>query len=391
MAKHAGGRLGATTNDLLDGGAGADQLAGGSGDDTYVVDSVGDVVAESVAAGVDLVQASISYALGSNVENLSLTGAAAINGTGNSLDNLIFGNQADNVIDGGLGQDKMLGGAGTMVGGAGSDTYVVDNAADVVTEITDEGFDEIVSSVSFTLGANVEGLTLSGSAAINGTGNALNNVLVGNGASNVLNGGAGGDSLDGGAGSDSLVGGLGDDIYVVDNAGDVVTEALGQGMDEVVASIAYSLGANLENLTLTGTGAINGAGNALDNLLTGNVGSNVLDGADGNDTLDGGAGADTLRGGLGDDVYLIDNAADTVVENANAGTDVVQSSLGYVLGANLENLTLTGGGAINATGNALDNVLVGNSADNIIDGKAGNDRLAGGGGNDTFLFGRALP
>jgi Ca2+-binding RTX toxin-like protein len=195
-------------DNVLDGGAGNDTLIGGLGNDTYVVNAVGDIVAENANEGTDTVQSSITYTLGANLENLTLTGTAAINGTGNSLNNVITGNVADNILDGGAGND-------TLIGGAGNDIYVVDAAGDVVTENVNEGTDTVLSAVSYTLGANVENLTLTGTAAINGTGNTLNNVITGNSGNNIL---------DGGTGNDTLMGGAGNDTYVVDAAGDVVTE-----------------------------------------------------------------------------------------------------------------------------------------------------------------------
>ncbi|WP_319002999.1 calcium-binding protein [Quatrionicoccus australiensis] len=369
---------GGVGNDTLDGGAGADILVGSLGDDSYFVDNASDVVTENASEGTDLVQSSVTYALAANVENLTLTGTTAINGTGNALNNVLTGNAGNNTLDGGAGAD-------TLVGGAGNDTYVVDNTADVVTENASEGTDLIQSSVTYTLAANVENLTLTGTTAINGTGNALNNVLTGNAGNNTLTGGVGNDTLDGGAGADILVGGLGDDSYFVDNASDVVTENASEGSDLVQASITYTLAANVENLTLTGIAAINGTGNALNNVLTGNAGNNTLTGGSGNDTLDGVAGADILVGGLGDDSYFVDNASDVVTENASEGTDLVQASVTYALAANIENLTLTGTTAINGTGNALNNALTGNAGNNTLDGGAGADTLVGGIGNDTYV------
>ena len=127
------------------------------------------------------------------------------------------------------------------------------------------------------------------------------------------------------------------------------------------SSITYALGADVENLLLTGTAAINATGNTLDNTLTGNTGNNVLSGGAGNDTLIGGTGNDTMIGGTGNDIYVVDAAATWPRRLVGEGTDTVQSSVTYTLGANVENLSLTGTAAINATGNTLDNVLTGNS------------------------------
>jgi predicted outer membrane repeat protein len=157
--------------------------------------------------------------------------------------------------------------------------------------------------------------------------------------------------------------------------------------DTLTANVTTTLAANVENLTLTGTTNINGTGNAANNILTGNSGKNTLTGSAGNDTLNGGTGIDTLIGGLGNDTYQIDTTTDTITENANQGTDTVQSSVTYTLGNNLENLTLTGTANINGTGNTLNNIITGNSGKNTLTGSAGNDTLIGGTGNDTITGG----
>ena len=308
-------------NDRLDGKAGADKMSGGVGDDTYVVERSTDVVTENANEGVDTVESSVTLTLPPNVENLLLTGTAARNGTGNSINNILTGNSAANTLSGGTGAD-------TMIGGMGNDTYVVDSALDVVIENLNEGVDLVKSGVTYTLASNVENLTLTGSSTINGTGNALNNALTGNSAANTLAGGAGNDTLNGGSGSDTMMGGAGDDIYFVNVASDKSIELVGEGNDTVNSSVTYTLAANVENLTLTGTTAINGTGNTLDNVLKGNSAVNSLSGAAGNDTLEGMGGADTLTGGTGNDTYILGRGygADTAVENdATAGnTDIAR-------------------------------------------------------------------
>ncbi|HNL89096.1 MAG TPA: calcium-binding protein, partial [Nitrospira sp.] len=311
---------------------------GGAGNDTYVV-GVGDTVVESAGAGTDTVKSDISWTLETNLENLVLTGITAVNGTGNSLANTLTGNSAANILSGAAGAD-------TLIGAQGDDLYIVDNVGDKVTESVGEGIDTIQSSVTYTLSANVENLTLSGTSAVNGTGNGLDNLMIGNSAANKLTGGAG------------------NDTYVV-GAGDTVIEAINAGIDTVQSSVTHTLAGNVENLTLLGTGTINGTGNTLNNILIGNNAAN------------------TLTGGAGDDTYVV-GAGDTVVEALNAGIDTVQSSVTWTLGANVENLTLTGTAAINGTGNTLANVLTGNAGNNALAGGDGNDTLSGGKGNDAL-------
>lgn len=324
--------VGLADSDHLDGGTGADTMEGGAGNDVYIVDNIGDSVIETANAGTDTVHSTISHTLAANVENLTLTGSAAINGTGNLLANRLTGNGAANQLVGGMGADTLLGNGGndTLLGGLDND---------------------------------------------------------------LLDGGIGNDWLDGGARTDTLRGGAGNDVYVLDSAADVIAEAMGQGTDTVRATFSTTLGYQLENLTLLGTGNLNGTGNGLNNILTGTVGANRLEGGAGNDTLtggdgadwlDGGTGIDLLRGGTGNDIYIVDSSGDQVAEAAGQGIDLVRASASFKLWGEVENLILTGNAAISGTGNALNNSLTGNAAANQLIGGAGNDILNGGAGQDTI-------
>lgn len=355
--------IGSAGNDQLDGGAGVDQSAGGPGNDTYLIDEPGDVVTELSNEGVDTVQTNVTRALEAQVENLTLAGTADLNGTGNELDNTLTGNSGANVLS----------------GGTGNDTYVV-GAGDTVTELVGEGTDTVQTGISVTLGANVENLTLTGNAPLIGIGNNLDNVLKADGLFSTL------------------VGGDGNDTYVIGLNGDddILVETATGGIDTVIASHDYRLPAYIENLTLVdpripdfsifslvpyvfSEQSLTGHGNDLGNTLIGGRANNVLD---------GGLGADTLIGDKGDDTYVVDNIADIVIEQMNEGTDTIQSSKTYTLSANVENLTLSGTSSINGTGNALNNYMQGNDAPNVLEGGVGNDGLQGLAGADTYLFGR---
>lgn len=312
--------------DLLDGGLGADILEGGADNDVYVVDNAGDVTTELAAGGTDRVDASVSFSLAAEVENLTLIGTAAINGTGNGLANILIGNSGANVLDGGAGAD-------TMTGAAGNDTYVVDNAGDVVAELASGGTDTVNSSISLVLFAEVENLVLTGSA-LNGTGNGLANRITGTSAANLL---------DGGVGADVMTGAGGNDTYVVDNAGDVVVEALSGGTDTVNASVSVILSGNVETLVLTGASAINGTGNALANTMTGNGAANVLSGAAGNDILQAGGGNDRLIGGLGIDQLFGGFGADRFEFAALAeSTAAARDTIGDFSRSQADRIVLTG-------------------------------------------------
>ena len=229
-------------------------------------------------------------------------------------------------------------------------------------------------------------------------------ILFGLAGNDVLDGGSGDDILNGGLGADIMTGGTGNDVYFVDNVGDVVIENAGEGIDGVVASIDYKLGANVENLTFSAAiGNFTGSGNDLDNrmlgssgndilfsgagndMLDGGAGDDILNGGTGDDILNGGLGADNMTGGTGDDVYFVDNVGDGVNENAGEGIDGVVAFINYALGANVENLSFSAAtGNFTGSGNGLDNRMLGSSGNDTLFGGAGNDVLDGGAGNDIL-------
>lgn len=357
---------------------------------------------------------------------------------GQDGDDQLFGKGGDDTLTGGDGSDRLDGGTGvdTMTGGLGDDAYVVDDAGDTVIEALGEGRDTVTTSVSYTLAPTSEierFVAAAGSAAIDLTGNAFANQIYGNDGANVIVGGGGADSLygragddtltggaqgdviDGGTGADAMAGGAGDDTYVVDDAGDTVTELTGGGDDRVNASVSFALGltAEVEQLYSRGAGAIDLTGSDTGNTIVANDAANVLSGlggndritarggddtllgGDGDDVLVGGAGADAMNGGRGDDIFYVDDAGDTVIEAASQGSDKVYVDVTWTLGAGqaVEALYLRGTGAIDVTGNDLANTIYGNSGANVLSGGGGADTIYGSGGdtligdagNDTYI------
>ena len=344
-------------DDTLLGGAGLDVLDGGEGSDVYLIASAtehsGAEFSDTGSAGTDEVWFTNAtagstltlYAGDEGIERVRLVNASGaatstvalnVNATavlsalqieGNNGANRLLGGSADDTLIGNAGNDRLDGGLGadSMLGGTGNDTYVVDDEADETVELAGEGTDTVRASVSWTLGEHIEHLVLTGSGDIDGTGNELANSITGNAGANLL---------DGGAGADTMTGGNGNDLYIVDHVGDqtIETNTSTTQFDGVLASISWTLGANIEFLELTGSADLIGTGNSLNNSMYGNLGHNRLDGKGGNDFINGGAGNDTLLGGSGRDM------------------------------------------------------LTGDQGDDVLSGGAGNDTLEGGAGSDTFRF-----
>lgn len=338
-------------------------------------------------------------------------GALIENAHGGDGGDTIAGNAAANTLAGHRGDDRLSGGAGddTLDGGDGQDIAVfagpranygwtVDGSGGfiIVDNLTGEGSDRLVG-VEILQFSDVQILLSTGEATapppappppgptqptLTGTtgadslsGGADNEILQGlegadslngGGGSDRLEGGAGADRLDGGLGADTLVGGSGDDIHYVDNTGDTVVELAGEGADRVYSSLSsYTLGDNLENLTLSGSGGSSGMGNALNNQLVGNSGANQLSGADGNDVIDAGAGADTLQGGAGGDALYGRGGSDVI--DGGDGNDTLVGSTGADL--------MTGGGGADVFDfdTAADSAAT--AADQILDFMQGFDRI----------------
>jgi Ca2+-binding RTX toxin-like protein len=373
--------VGGDYHDILDGKGGADRMYGGKGYDLYRVDNVGDQIFEDPSTDWDIVYSELAYyKLGANLEGLRYVGgSAAFTGIGNDLVNTISSGDGDDILDGGGDGDL-------LAGNKGNDTYLVDHPGDTVEEKEGSGVDDVrVNGINtYTLPANVERLFFDGTGTFWATGNALDNTLVG---------GWSPDRLDGGLGADRMEGRASGDTYIVDNAGDLVIEAAGEGSDAVWTSLsAYQLPANVESMRYTGdpSAAFAGTGNGLDNYI---------ESSDGDDVLDGGVGADQLVGRGGDDVYHVDNVGDYVTEDPFGGVDEVRTALGsrsdpaqmYILPTNVENLTGTSAGAQGVYGNALDNrIRMGSGGDLIVLHDGGNDSVESGGGSDFVYFGGAF-
>lgn len=359
---------------------------------------------------------------GDDFDNI-LTGGAGndtLNGLGGS--DQLSGLAGDDTLSGGNGDDILDGGKGAdaLDGGIGNDTYVIDNAKDLITDSAGTA-DKIIASISVDLAANfggaIEHATLTGTAALNAFGNVAANILTGNDGANIL---------DGRGGNDTMAGGKGNDTYFVDSQNDKVIEDANGGIDTVNVKSSFFLdfgvnaGQQIENINvIAGSGIVTIGANDLNNIVNGAEakefidgnggndtlnggggddvlsggfgndfsrfdGNDILNGGDGNDFLQGGTGNDIMTGGAGNDTYFVDSIGDKVIEtiadSAVGGIDEVQSFIDFSIAAlgNVENILLLNSvtdaaDPIRATGNALNNRLDGNFADNLLDGGKGID------------------
>ena len=350
--------LGQAGNDTLDGGDGDDSLTGGAGDDTLTGGAGIDTAVYSDAAAGVTVNLGITVAQATGMGNDTLNGIENL--IGSDFNDILTGDAGANRIDAGAGNDTVSGGAGddVLIGGAGIDTLFYGDLTNAVQinlgagqvnagaqggSDQVSGFENVIlgSGDDVFLGDTLDNFVLGGAGDDQLFGNDGNDLLYGGIGTDQLFGGAGNDLLDGGIGADFLDGGAGDDRYVIDNAGDQISEFGGGGTDTVLASISYVLGTNLENLVLTGTAALNATGNDGNNVLIGNAGRNVLAGGAGDDTIatviganaikpdagfdlvDGGSGLDMLMlGGFQSDYRLLTVSDRTFLVTARGATEV---------------------------------------------------------------------
>lgn len=393
---------------------GMDVLDAGDGWDSLRFDRSGvGAVTVNLAAG---------WATGTwdgNAFNHSISGVEEVRGsrydsdniTGDDNANWFRGRGGDDTLRGGGGDDTLVGESGddVLLGGSGTDMaeFWIDRAGATITQ--SGGSVTVVSSLGTDVLKGVEVLDFNDQQIFIDTSLATNNddfiegtdsgdnldgmdghdEVLGLEGDDTLYGGSGDDTLDGGTGDDLLVGGVGSDTFIVDSAGDRVAESRKwAGHDTVISSVDFRMGRkHIEDLELTGTARI-GAGNGLQNRITGNDGNNILDGGKNNDTLIGGEGNDT---------YLIRAPGDTAIEQAGEGIDAVRAYRSYALEAHIEKLFMqnvfTKAGAptnLNGIGNGLDNTIIGTPFDNTLIGREGNDVLKGQAGDDTFVFDRAI-
>lgn len=336
---------GDASDNVIDGASGADWMAGGNGDDTYVVENAGDIVIENRNAGTDTVNSwLINYILADNVENARILQLGKTWLTGNDLANVIYASQDSNVMD----------------GAGGNDTVSYENMTSAVVVSLDLASDQQTAGSGSDTLISIEN-------------------LVGTRFDDVLTGNAGNNRLDGGLGADTLRGGLGDDTYVVDSSNDVVIELTDGGVDTVLISVdQYTLGQNIENVQILTTGRSSLTANALDNRIDATVGDNFIDGAAGTDTV---SYANSTGG------VVLDLALTAIQATGGSGNDtllnvesLVGSQFADKLRGNAQANTLYGGGG--------NDWLEGRDGDDILSGGAFYDTLIGGLGNDTYLFGR---
>jgi Ca2+-binding RTX toxin-like protein len=419
----------ASGSDTLDSGSGIDTLVGGGGPDTFVVNNSADVVEPVIFTGSqDTIDSSVNYDLAAAVGTLNLIGSADLYAEDDYGYATITGNGGNDTLAGGSGADTLVAGTGvdTLETGTGNNTFVINSVSDVfVLDSNGWGNDTVDSSVSYVLSDPFAALNLTGSADLSGTDDYGYATVTGNEGNDTLIGGSISDTLVAGAGVDTLEAGTGNNTFVINNTDDVIEAGSAPGDDTVDSSVSYALVQGLDTLLLTGSGNLEGEGNAdASNLLEANSGNDTLSAGSGSDTLMGGSGSDLLIGGAGEDellgglgpdtlvagggsdtlvagsganTFVINNADDVIELDGQTGNSTVESSVSFTLGEGLDTLELTGSANLTGNGNAdasnlleanagNDTLIAGSGSDMVIGG-SGSDSLTAGSGNDTLVAG----
>ena len=366
------------TDSLSAAGGNEATLIGTGGDDVFNVNNAGDVVTETSATGTTTVNSTVSFTMGANMDVLNLTGAG-LTGTANSGADLITSVGAGDTLVGGSG-------ASTLIGDGAGDVFFVNSATTSVTESHVGSNALIWSTADFTLGANMHTLHLTGNANLSGSGNTTADILIGNSGDDILN-----DGGVGGAG-DTLTGNSlnGNDTFVVYNATDMISEAVGGGASLVNAHITsgtLTIGSNIANIDLLGAATgVTLIGNGANNTIT----DDSSGGSNGGNILNGGVGADTMtdNSANGSDTFFVDNINDVITEANGSGT--ISTTVSYTMGTNIGTMTLTGTGTgLTLTGNSGGNTITDTAhGSNVIDGGTGNDTMTDNsstGNGDTFV------
>jgi Ca2+-binding RTX toxin-like protein len=370
------------------------------------------------------------WAIGDTIKEQKIASHSFLNGTiANDVLSILATNTFSVVtLSGGLGDDVLIGRIGgndSLYGGYGNDYIAPGTGSDIIDG--GAGYDRVDYS-NLTTGVNVTSSLFTSIEGVVGTNyndtlnfssltiTDLDNLVTGlvsikgNNGNDNITGSQYSDLLDGGTGNDNMIGGLDNDVYIVDSATDTITENANEGTDRIESSITFSLAAlpNIENLTLTGTAAINGTGNAGDNIITGNAGNNTLSGGAGIDSLIGGAGNDILNGGAGYDRVnyagshtefqtniLSDGSIqikDNVTSNGDEGTDTLigVERINFAANGGCYDVLTGSSGNDSLTGSNVWSLIFGGDGNDTLSGKDGNDTLSGGAGNDNLYGGYGL-
>ena len=350
------------SGDILASGSGAQSLISEDGDTTFVVSGGSDTIRELYSDASDTAYSSVSLTLPAYIDTLILTGSGNIVGDANSVNDWLAGGAGNDTLTAGAGLDTLVAGSGlaTLVGSTKAALFIVNNSGDAVQVGSSHGADTIESSASYSLPANVATLTLTGSAALAATGNTLSNVITAN---------SGNDTLTAGSGTATLIGGSGNDTFVINKTADVIDDSSTGSSNTLLSSVSYTLPTDVQYLTLTGTAALAGTGNGLDDLIVGNTGK---------DTLTGGTGIAVLEGGTAGSDLLQDSKNQAALVGGGGSSTLTGGAYSDFYGAGKVSDKITTGATDNVVG-----INMGDGADTLQPVSGASNVLSLGAGMDT--------